>query len=71
MDHFVRVKKGNNLTWKPPIKPDTLDLHSASILDCDVDGEWDVSNNRFMTFSLRNHNAINSMIDKASLQMVE
>ncbi|CAB4057870.1 unnamed protein product [Lepeophtheirus salmonis] len=34
-------------------------------------GEWEVSNNRFMTFSLRNHNAINFMVEKASLQMVE
>ncbi|CAB4061316.1 unnamed protein product [Lepeophtheirus salmonis] len=50
MDHLVRVKKGNNLTWKHPRKPDTIDLHSASILDCDVDGEWNVSNNRFNTF---------------------
>ncbi|KAG1663725.1 Equilibrative nucleoside transporter 3 [Nymphon striatum] len=69
MDHLVRVKNGNNLTWKHPRIPDTLDLHYASILDCDVDGEWDVANNRFMTFSLRNHNAINSMVEKASLQI--
>ncbi|KAG1653603.1 hypothetical protein GQR58_025471 [Nymphon striatum] len=38
MDHLVRVKKGNNLTWKHSRIPDTLDLHSASILDCHVDG---------------------------------
>ncbi|CAB4063630.1 unnamed protein product [Lepeophtheirus salmonis] len=69
MDHLVRVKKCNTLTWKYPRKPDTLDLHSASILDFDVDGEWDVSNNRFMTFSLRKHDAINSMVEKASLQI--
>ena len=59
MDHLTRVKKGNDLTWKHPRKPDPLDLHPASILDCIVDGEWNVSNNRLMTFSLRNHVAFN------------
>jgi hypothetical protein len=71
MDHLMRLENGNNFKWKHPRKPDIMDLHPASILDCDVDGEWDVSNNRFLTFSLRNHIAIASLVEKASLQMVD
>ena len=59
------------MTWKHPRKPDTLDLHAASILDCNVDGEWDVLNNGFMTFYLRNYIVINSMVKKVILQMIE
>ena len=66
MDHLTRVKKGNDFTWKHPRKPDTLDLHPASILDCIVDGEWNVSNKRLMTFSLRNHVAINAMVEECN-----
>ena len=55
MDHLMRVQDGSNLKLKCPTKPDLLNLHTDSILDCEVDGEWNVSNERSITFSLRNH----------------
>ena len=58
MDHFMRVQDGSNLKLKRPTKPDLLNLHSEFILDCEIDGEWNVSNERSITFSLRNYNYV-------------
>ena len=43
MDHFITVKTGDNLKWKHPLKPDFIDLYPASIVECHVEGEWDIS----------------------------
>ena len=58
MDHLMRVQDGSNLKLKRPTKPDLLNLHTDSILDCEIDGEWNVSNERSITFSLRNYNYV-------------
>ena len=36
----MRVKPGDNMKWKHPPKPDLIDLHPASIVECHVEGEW-------------------------------
>ena len=68
MDHLMRVQDGSNLKWKRPTKPDLLNLHSESILDCEIDGEWNVSNERSITFSLRNHNHIELLVKQMSFK---
>ena len=55
MDHLMRAETGSSFKWKHPSKPDSLDLNINSILDCEVIGEWDVSNERALSFSLQNH----------------
>ena len=62
MDHLMRAEPGSDMKWKHPQKPDITDLHLASIVTCKIDGEWDVSNERSMTFLLRNHNEIAASI---------
>ena len=62
MDHLVRVRKDCDLTWKHPPKPDVLNLHSSSIMDWSVNGEWDVSNERCITFRLKNHAEISEEV---------
>ena len=66
MDHLMRVQDGSNLKWKHPSKPDLLNLHTDSILDCKIEGEWNVSNERSITFLLRNHNQINILVKQMS-----
>ena len=68
MDHLMRVEAGRNLKWKPPLKHDLLNLHLDSILDCKIDGEWNVSNERSITFLLRNHTQIASLVEGLSFK---
>ena len=42
-------------------KEDIADVEEDQILDCDIDGDWDVLSNRNNEFSLRNHEFINKM----------
>ena len=60
MKHLTRVQHSNNWKWKHPPMPDCLDLYPASIVDCNVDDAWDVSNVRNMTFLLLNYLATSS-----------
>ena len=62
----MRVKPGDNLKWKHPPKPDLIDLHPASIVECHVEGEWDISNQRTMTYVLKNHTYISLLIEHIS-----
>ena len=64
MDHLMRVKAGNNKLWKHPPKLDSLDLNSSSIVDLRIDGEWNVPNERSMTFFLRNHTQVEKLIEE-------
>ena len=62
MDHLTRVQKGFNLIWKHPVRLDKANLWKESIVECPVDGEWDVSQERNMTFTLRNHVFISNLV---------
>ena len=42
MDHLTRVHRGSNLKWKYPVRLDKVSLRAESIVECAVDGEWDV-----------------------------
>ena len=52
MDHLTRAQKGSNLKWRHPVRVDKDNLRAESIVECVVDGEWDVSQERNMTFTL-------------------
>ena len=42
MDHLKRVQDGKYLKWKQLPKRDLLNLHLGSIIDCKIDGKWNV-----------------------------
>ena len=65
MDHLMRVQDGSNFKRKHSPKPDLLNLHTDSILDFKIEGEWNVSNYK-ITFLLRNHNQIDFLVKQMS-----
>ena len=62
MDFLQRVDKSSNLIWKHPSKPDRATLRPESIIQCVIDGDWDVSKQRNMTFTLRNHTYVDTLV---------
>ena len=62
MEHLTRVQRGSNLKWKQPARIDKINLQAESIVECGVDSEWDVSQKRNMTFTLRNHAYISNLV---------
>ena len=58
MDHLTRVHEGSNLKRKYPVKSYKDNVKAQSIIECIINGEWDVSKERNMTYTLRNHNYI-------------
>ena len=67
----MRVEAGSNLKWKHPPKRDLLNLHINSLLHCKIDGEWNVSNERSITFLLRNHTQIATIVERLSFNTVK
>ena len=61
-DHLTRVQRGSNLKWKQPARINKINLQAESIVECGVDGEWDVSQEKNMTFTLRNHACISNLV---------
>ena len=55
----LRVDLDSNLKWKYPTSNDICVVEADQILQCEIDGEWDVINDRNMTFTLHNHEHIN------------
>ena len=58
IEHLEQVKKWSNLKWKNPKVPDTTDIVAENIFECNIEGDWDVSKERFVTFTLRTHKQI-------------
>ena len=58
VEHIQRCEKGSNLRWKYPSKPNIHDVVPEQILECAVEGEWNILSNRSSEFILRNHEAI-------------
>ena len=67
MDHLIRVRDGNNLKWKHLPKHNLLNLHIDSVIDCKIKGEWNVSNERSITFLRRNPTQIDYLVEQMSL----
>ena len=59
IEHIHRVAKDLSLKWKYPTRDDTAQVDEEHILDCEIEGEWNITN-RNNEFTLRNHNAINA-----------
>ena len=65
MEFLHRVAKSSNLKWKHPVRKDVDTLTKVSIISCVIDGDWDVSTDRNMTYTLRNHEYINQLVNNA------
>ena len=63
MEFLHRVVRSSNLKWKHPVREDVDTLTKESIISCVIDGEWDVSTDRNMTYTLRNHEYINQLVN--------
>ena len=62
MNNLMRVQDGRSSKWKYPFKCDLQNLHLESVLNCKIDGEWNVSNERPITFLLRDHIQIELLV---------
>ena len=62
MEHFIKVQFMNTSKRKHPPKLSCLDLYPGSIVNCNVEGEWGVWNERTMILLLRNYVSISSMV---------
>lgn len=57
VDHLERLTH-DNVYWKYPDPEDIQEVTAEQILPCSVDGEWDISEDDQMEFTLRNAGAI-------------
>ena len=62
IEYLEWVKITSNLTWKNPRVPDTADIMAENIFECNIEGDWDVSKERFLTFTLRNYKQIKNFV---------
>ena len=49
IEHLHRVNKSSNLRWKNPTFPDISDVNPENIFIHQIDGDWDISNDRNLT----------------------
>ena len=64
MEFLHRVDSLSNLKWRYPSKNDKDKLKKESIISCAIDGDWDISAERNMTYTLRNHEVIEQLVKK-------
>lgn len=62
IEHLHRVNKSSNLKWKNPTFPDISDVNLENIFSYKIDGDWDISNDKNLTFTLKNHESINNLV---------
>ena len=64
VEHLQRCVKDSNLNWKYPPKPDIQCVAPEHILECSVEGEWNILNNRNSEFTLGNHMLIQNKFNE-------
>ena len=55
IEHIHRSKVSSNLKWRYPMKNDILPVEQEQILDCNIQGEWNILSSRQSEFTLANH----------------
>ena len=58
VEHIHRRSTSSNLKWKYPARNGTSQVDEEQILDCKIDGEWNITD-RNNEFTLKNQNNIN------------
>ena len=46
IEHLHRVRKSSSLKWKNPELSDIVDMNAEHIVNCEIVGDWDISNDR-------------------------
>ena len=62
IDYLHRVNRSSNLKWKNPTFRDISDVNPENILIHQIDRNWDVSNDRNLTFTSKNHKSIDNLV---------
>ena len=62
IEQLHRVNKSSNLKWKNPTFPDISEVNPESIFIHQIDGDWDISNDRSLTFTLKNQESIDNLV---------
>ena len=58
IEHLERVRQGCNLKWRYPTTEDIQVVEGDQLLDCEINGDWDVLPDKNMCFTLQNHKFI-------------
>ena len=62
LDHLHLLNKHSNLKWRHPDTRDLEDMLFETIVICNIDADWDLSNARNMVLTLKNHKFIKSVV---------
>ena len=63
VEHIHRVTKGSNLKWRYPTRYDITIVEPDQILDCMIDGKWNILSNRNSEFLYQNHETIHKFLE--------
>ena len=61
-EHLQSGNKSSNLKWKNSTFPDISDVNPENIFIHQIDGDWVISNDRNLTFTLKNHESIDNLV---------
>ena len=64
VEHLERTRKGANLKWRYPTQEDIQTVEAEQILNCEINGTWDILADRNMNFTLHNHKVIEAKFSK-------
>ena len=64
MEHLIHVQTETDLKWKHQVRIGKINLQEESIVACTVDGDWNVSQERNMIFTLQNHVYISNLVNQ-------
>ena len=62
IEQLHRTNCESNFKWKNPNVPDIADIKTEDIIVCKIIGEWDVSNKRMLTYTMKNHEGIDRLV---------
>ena len=65
VDHLARAVKNSHSKWKYPSQEDVQQVDMDQIVDCDIEGEWDMeADSRKRFFNLHNGKTISCAFNK-------
>ena len=65
VDHLCRVLRNSDSKWKYPSKGDVQSVQDDQIVDCDIEGDWDMTaDSRKRCFTLSNSKTVSYAYNK-------
>ena len=62
IEHPHRVRESSNLKWNNPEFSAIVDMNAEHIVSCKIVGDWDVSNDGCVVYTLKNHEHIEYLV---------